>query len=199
MAAAAPPSLILASSSPQRSALLRERGYEFSVVTPPDPEPCGLCSGESAPEFVSRVALHKARGAAKLVDRGVLIACDTVAEWGGQILGKPADEAHARRMLETLRGRRHHVYSGLCVWSLPRGEPRVQAAKTILEMDDLGDEALDEYLLSGEWEGKAGAFGYQDRTGWLSIVSGSESNVIGLPLELLEEMLAEVGFARRAG
>ena len=59
-------------------------------------------------------------------------------------------------------------------------------------MDSLSTEQLDEYLASGGWEGKAGAFGYQDRLGWVHIVEGSESNVVGLPMELLAEMLAEV-------
>jgi septum formation protein len=63
---------------------------------------------------------------------------------------------------------------------------------TTLRMDALSETQLDEYLASGQWEGKAGAFGYQDRLGWVNIVEGSESNVIGLPMELLAEMLATV-------
>jgi septum formation protein len=59
-------------------------------------------------------------------------------------------------------------------------------------MDQLTDEQLDEYIASGHWEGKAGSFGYQDRLGWVHVVEGSESNVIGLPMELLAEMLGEI-------
>ncbi len=116
------------------------------------------------------------------------MACDTVAECLGQILGKPADRRHARQMLELLSGREHRVYSGLCVCP-PGSAPRVQVARTTLRMDPLDADQIEEYLDSGLWEGKAGAFGYQDRVGWLHIVEGSESNVIGLPLELLAVML----------
>jgi Rrf2 family protein len=75
----------------------------------------------------------------------------------------------------------------------------VQFARTTLRMDRLTNEQLDSYLASGEWEGKAGAFGYQDRLGWVHVIEGSESNVVGLPLELLAEMLREAGSATRAG
>lgn len=122
---------------------------------------------------------------------GPIVACDTVAECQGQVLGKPTHRDDARRMLELLSGREHRVYSGLCVWPLDGGQSHVRVARTTLLMDRLGDAEIDEYLASGLWEGKAGAFGYQDRVGWLRIVEGAASNVVGLPLELLEEMLAE--------
>jgi septum formation protein len=107
-------------------------------------------------------------------------------------LGKPHDLADARRMLEKLSGREHEVISGLCVWPLSKNQPVVRLATTLLRMDRLSREQLDEYLASGQWSGKSGAFGYQDRTGWLHVITGSESNVVGLPLELLAEMLQEV-------
>jgi septum formation protein len=112
-----------------------------------------------------------------------------VAECGGRILGKPADEADARRMLETLSGREHRVLSGLCLWPLPDGQPAVRVALTTLRMDRLTPEQLDAYLAGDQWEGKAGAFGYQDGLDWVHVVAGSESNVVGLPLELLAEMI----------
>lgn len=185
-----PEKLILASSSPRRAELLREAGYRFEIFAPDESVECGVCSGESPPEMVARLALQKAENVAPQYSTGVLIACDTVAEWAGQALGKPADEDHARKMLHTLRGRTHRVYSGLCVWNLAGGSPEVRVAKTTLEMDTLSDDQIEEYLATGGWEGKAGAFGYQDRLGWVKILEGSESNVVGLPMELLHEMLA---------
>jgi septum formation protein len=92
-------------------------------------------------------------------------------------------------MLEWLSGRLHRVHSGLCVWKVPGGQPNVRIAVTVLRMDPLTPGQLDDYLASGQWEGKAGAFGYQDRLGWVHVVEGSESNVVGLPMELLAEML----------
>ncbi len=73
-----------------------------------------------------------------------------------------------------------------------RGEPLIRVAVSLLQMDVLSPKQLDEYLDSGQWEGKAGSFGYQDRLGWVHIVEGSESNVVGLPMELLAEMLGEI-------
>ena len=124
---------------------------------------------------------------------GIVLGCDTVAECDGQILGKPTDAEHARQMLQTLNGRQHRVFSGLCLWRIPDGEPRVRVAETLLRMDRLTESQLDEYLDSGQWESKAGGFGYQDRLGWVHVLEGSESNVVGLPMELLAEMMPQVG------
>lgn len=184
--------IILASRSPRRAQLLTEAGYHFQVLPPADAAECGICSGESPPEYVARLALQKATDVVTTIDAGLVLACDTVAEWGGQVLGKPRDEEHARQMLEMLSGRRHHVYSGICVWDYPAREPKVEVGKTTLEMRPLSEAEIAEYLASDLWEGKAGAFGYQDRLGWLNVIEGSESNVVGLPLELLGEMLAKV-------
>lgn len=201
-------SLILASGSPQRKQLLAEAGYTFDVVVPGENAECGICSKETPGELVARLARQKAADVRAQLDsqpradlefrQGVaaagriIVACDTVAECLGRILGKPADRKHARQMLELLSGREHRVYSGLCV--SPVGAPhaaRIRVARTTLRMDPLSPQQIDEYLDSGQWEGKAGAFGYQDRVGWLHIAEGSESNVIGLPLELLAEMLEQ--------
>src|SRR5688572_7779826 len=111
--------LVLASSSPRRRMLLGEAGYEFTVVPPSEGAECGVCSGETPPELVARLAFQKARDVAERTTTGIVIGCDTVAECRGQILGKPANREHARQMLELLRGREHHVYSGLCLWRRP--------------------------------------------------------------------------------
>jgi septum formation protein len=181
--------LILASGSPRRRELLAEAGYEFEVVAPSEAAERAPRDGEDPAELVAELARGKADDVAARVRSGTLVAADTVAACEGQILGKPADRAHARRMLELLAGREHRVYSGLCVWPLPDGMPETRVAVTTLRMERLSDAQLEEYLDGGQWRGKAGAFGYQDRHGWLHIVAGSESNVVGLPLELLAEML----------
>jgi len=207
---ALPYPLILASRSPRRRELLTAAGYEFDILPAREPAECGRCSRESPPEFVARLAWQKAVDVvSRLPENGgesglgnrqqltgfrprLILACDTVAEWGGQILGKPVDEQHAGEILRTLSGREHRVYSGLCLWRYPGGWPHVEVAVTTLKMEHLSESQLSEYLASGLWEGKAGAFGYQDRLGWLNIVSGSESNVVGLPMELLEKMMREL-------
>jgi septum formation protein len=192
------PRLILASGSPQRKQLLADAGYDSVAIEPGAHAECGICSRESPGELVARLAYQKAADVAGQLHARcgappgeIVVACDTVAECLGQILGKPADVSDARRMLQTLRGQVHRVYSGLCVWDLSSGVISVGVAHTTLEMDPLDDAQIEEYLASGQWQGKAGAFGWQDRPGWLRIVEGSESNVVGLPLELLAAMLAE--------
>jgi len=178
--------------------LLEQAGYSF-VVMPPHPQAeCGICSRETPPETAARLARQKAADVARAaagagVDPlAVIVACDTLVECVGQVLGKPRDRAHARTVLELLSGREHHVYSGLCIWPQDGRGPLVEVARTTLRMAPLAEAQISEYLDSGQWEGKAGAFGYQDRVGWLHIVEGSESNVIGLPLELLADLLARV-------
>jgi len=185
------PRLILASTSPQRRRLLAEAGYPF-VVEPPHPAAeCGVCSRETPAELALRMAYQKAADVAPRVSEGLVVACDTVVECAAQKLGKAESREHAAWMLGLLSGREHYAHRGLCLWRRPAGEPRTRLATTTLRMDPLSAREIEEYLDTGLWEGKAGAFGYQDRVGWLRIVEGSESNVIGLPLELLAEMLAE--------
>jgi len=184
--------LILASTSPRRRQLMTEAGYPFEVVSPSELAECGVCSGETPPQLVARLAWQKAADVSTRVGPSVIIACDTVAECHGQVLGKPVDEEHARRMLTMLSGRRHRVFSGLCVWRVPAGEPTIRVATTTLQMDDLPAARIEEYLATGLWEGKAGAFGFQDELDWVHIEEGSPSNVVGLPMELLAELLADV-------
>jgi septum formation protein len=193
--------IILASGSPQRKRLMNEAGYEIAVMPPDESAESGLCSQCGPAELVLDLAVRKAidvvtrlRAEGQPTEPTLLIACDTVAECEGTILGKPRDENHARSMLEHLRGKRHRVYSGLCLWVLAgdkKKAPHTRIAITELQMDDLTDAEIDEYIDSDMWRGKAGAFGYQDRPGWLQIVAGSESNVIGLPMELLAQMIGE--------
>lgn len=181
--------LILASSSPRRKQLLAAAGYEFTVVPPsPEAEDAGS-NQDAAPMLVARLAWQKAADVAARTETGIVIGCDTVAECEGRILGKPRDIAHARKMLSLLSGRAHKVYSGLCVWPIPGAEPEIVVECTVLRMDELKPELLEAYLETKAWEGKAGAFGYQDGPDWLHVVQGSESNVVGLPMEALKKIL----------
>jgi septum formation protein len=184
--------LILASRSPRRRELLAQAGYAFEVIPAAETAECGVCSRESPERMVARLACQKAADVAGRVSSGLILGCDTVVQCDGQILGKPADAPHARRMLHLLRGREHQVLTGVCLWRKPGPGPLVRVAATRLRLDLLGDDQIEHYLASGDWEGKAGGFGYQDRLGWVHVLEGSESNVVGLPLELLAEMLADL-------
>lgn len=184
--------IILASSSPRRRQLLEAAGYAFDVIPPSDSAEDGPYDRESPPELVARLARQKAADVARRVSSGVVIGCDTVAECRGQILGKPGDREQARQMLSMLRGNEHHVYSGLCLWRRPDDEKRQGIAVTKLVMEAISDRQLSDYLDTNLWAGKAGAFGYQDGLDWVHVVEGSESNVVGLPMDLLARLIGEI-------
>jgi len=199
--------LILGSGSPRRRELLAEVGFVFDVLAPDDQVEEGLieegvCSSCGPVELVLKLAIAKAADVARKIGETqrsrdvVLLAADTVAECQGQILGKPTDEDHARAMLDLMRGREHRVITGFCICNIPlEGTPKqgatIEHVATSLKMDAISDAQIDEYLASGGWQGKAGGFGYQDRLGWIHIRQGSESNVVGLPMERITELLAE--------
>ncbi len=184
--------LILASTSPRRNHLLTEFGYQFETDPPSDGAECGICSGETPPELVVRLARQKAVDVAVRYDFAIILGCDTVAECYGQVLGKPRDREDASRMLKLLRGKEHRVHSGVCLWVRPEDQVLLQVDTTTLIMDEVSDQQLENYLDTNKWEGKAGAFGYQDGWDWLHVTKGSETNVVGLPMELLGDMLDEL-------
>jgi len=197
MSQESPRSIVLASRSPRRLQLATAEGWRVRVIVPPEEaesEAAPRGPNESLAQYVCRLALAKAQAVATGIPKssleGTILACDTVAEVDGQILGKPADRADARRMLVDLSGCRHRVVSGVCLWPRPDGEPIFGDAESLLEMGELSDEFLEWYLDSGMWAGKAGACGFQDERLPLRLVAGSASNVVGLPLELVREMLA---------
>jgi septum formation protein len=192
--------------------LLAEAGYQFTVMPPQEDVECGVCSESGPAGLVAELAYRKAAAVIRELQSNknrrhrhsgstapVVLAADTVAECDGLILGKPLDEAHARAMLLQLSGREHRVLTGVCLWPLEIGLPSdrnsrqkwplVRVAVSRLRMDELTDSRINDYLSSGQWEGKAGSFGYQDRLGWVHIVEGSDSNVVGLPMEMLAQML----------
>jgi septum formation protein len=188
-------SIVLASRSPRRLELARGEGWQVTVAAPPEEaEASEPLRGPTEPlaDYVVRLARAKAEAVAATGLAGVLVACDTLGDVDGTVLGKPADAADARRMLEALSGRRHRVLTGVCVWQVPDGHQRCAVAESLLEMEPLSEEFLAWYLASGLWEGKAGGCGFQDERLPLHLVAGSPSNVVGLPLELLREMLADL-------
>lgn len=184
-----PDRLILASQSPRRRMLLTEAGYRFEVIRPDDSAESGTVPDETPAEMVVRLARQKAEDVAQRVDNGLVIGCDTIALCEGHLLGKPTDRDDARRMLRHLSGRLHSVLSGICLIDAATGHTRTDVVETLLIMDRLDDTLLDSYLDSNAWCGKAGAFGYQDGLDWVHIEQGSESNVVGLPMERFAEML----------
>jgi septum formation protein len=182
------PPILLASTSPQRRAILSQLGIPFDVVPPnyvehdpPDADPATL---------VREHALGKARSvAAEAGDRPVL-GVDTTVALDGRIYAKPADAGDAERMLDELSGRTHAVVSGLAL--VTRGWEHVEDAATLVTFRALTPRDLANYVAAGEWEGRAGGYAIQGLGAALvERVDGDYLNVVGLPASLLVRLLAE--------
>lgn len=182
--------LILASASPRRCELLRSGGYAFEVIPAAVPEPTERPRGTSPEAFAVALSYFKARAVAKTVGTGLILAGDTVVALGDVLFGKPLDRDDARRILDTLSGTTHRVITGLTLLDAADRRRSMAYAVTAVTMRPLRREEIEAYLDSGEWEGKAGAYGIQDiGDAFVERIEGSFSNVVGLPMELLADML----------
>jgi septum formation protein len=185
--------VILASASPRRWELLGRLGIAFTVLPSEIEE---TLEGPPTPEVVARLALAKARAVAGRVGQGVVLGADTVVVIDGVALGKPADVDDARAMLRRLRGRTHDVVTGVAVVDAGGSREASTAVVTRVVMYDVGDEAIDAYLATGEPLDKAGAYAIQGAGAALVAgYVGSYSNVVGLPLTATAELLQQFGVA----
>ena len=184
------PALVLASSSPQRRALLQRLGVPFSVRVPETSE---LCSGDPL-QLARENALRKARAALAPGVPEVVVGCDTLVALEGVIYGKPADERQARETLRALSGAEHEVISGLALlFGAEQGRERSAIARTGVAFRELSDELLAWYLATGEWRGRAGAYAIQGAGAALvRSVRGDYENVVGLPLASLLDLYPEL-------
>jgi len=194
MAKPLPRSVVLASRSPQRQALLEALGLKFTVVVSEVEE-----STEGEPrEIVVENALEKARSVAARRKTGTLvIAGDTEVVIDGSALGQPADEREARWCLEALSGRDHEVIGGLALLGPERGDDgfleRTGAEVTRVRFAELSSGLVDAYLKSGEWRGRAGGYAVQGLgAAFVQEIEGDLSNVIGLPVGLLASLAPEL-------
>jgi len=180
------PALVLASSSPQRRALLQRLGVPFSVRVPETSE---LCSGDPL-QLARENALRKARAALAPGVPEVVVGCDTLVALDGVIYGKPADERQARETLRALSGAEHEVISGLALlFGAEQGRERTAIARTGVAFRELSEELLAWYLATGEWRGRAGAYAIQGAGAALvRSVRGDYENVVGLPLASLLDL-----------
>lgn len=189
--AATPTALVLASTSPRRRELLARIGLTPTRIAAPEIDETPL-KGELPHAYVARLAEAKALAVDCRADE-VVLAGDTTVAVGRRILEKPADEADLRRMLGLLSGRRHHVYSGVCVVGAD-GCPRVRVADTIVAFKVLNAAEIDWYVASGEGMGKAGGYAIQGKAEvFVRFLSGSHSNVVGLPLFETRTLLSSAG------
>jgi septum formation protein len=190
------PRLVLASASQRRLDLLRQIGIVPDLVDPADIDETPL-RDELPPSYAERLAREKVLRVASRHAAAYVLAADTVVACGRRILPKPGDAATARRCLELLSGRRHRVHSGLALVG-PDGRMALRRVDSRVGFKRLSSEEIAAYLASGEWHEKAGGYAIQGRAAALiRFVSGSYSNVVGLPLYETAQLLAGRGYRPR--
>ncbi len=181
--------VLLGSSSPRRRELLEQLGVEFDIARPDIDETPH--AGESPVDYVRRLAVEKSQVLSVAPDT-LVITADTTVDLGGEILGKPDDEDHARAMLRQLSARTHRVHTGV---ALRLGDAvRSEVVTSLVTFTPLTPATIDWYVGTGEPLDKAGAYAIQGAGGVLVLrVRGSVSNVIGLPLHAVARLAADLG------
>ncbi len=193
------PQFILASRSPRRQQLLREAGYDVAVMPPPLEEPPLLAHGNPS-QLAQALAYFKASSVLGERPDRLVLGADTLVVRDQELMGKADDPDQARRMLQSLSGSRHRVITGLAMLIPPcRQEPpgpreRFLASETTyVTMRPLSGEEIDGYIALNEWRDKAGAYAIQESgDAFIEKIEGSWSNVMGLPMELLDRMFRQV-------
>ena len=185
---------ILASASPRRKELFADLVEKFDVIPAQGEEK--VEAGLIPKQLVQALAKQKAEEVAAMpcAKGKFVLGADTVVALGDEVLGKPKDEADAKRMLTALSGKSHDVYTGVCIVYLDKDgnqATRIDAARTEVVFEALSNEQIDAYIAGGSPMDKAGAYGIQDG-GLVKEIKGSYSNVVGLPMELLESLIKEV-------
>ncbi|MGB2806417.1 MAG: nucleoside triphosphate pyrophosphatase [Sedimentisphaerales bacterium] len=186
--------IILASSSPRRKQLLAEAGYNFTPVHPDIDESAFVGEGISPCECAERLAIAKAKSVAEKFPDSMVIGADTVADFEGQIIGKPADAKEAEEITRRLFSRPHKVITAVAIVRKSDGTEIVESDSTTVYPKKLTESQIAEHIKGGSWRGKAGAYAIQEGGDeFVERIEGSLTNVMGLPMELLQRLLK--GFA----
>ncbi|MBO8163820.1 MAG: septum formation inhibitor Maf [Brevibacillus sp.] len=184
--------LILASASPRRRELLATLGLPFQVEVSEVDE---TISPDMSPgEAVQTLALRKARAVAGKVGEGLVIGSDTIVVLDGEILGKPSDENDAYRMLSSLNGREHEVFTGVAIVDAASGRTELAYSTTRVRITSLGEQQIRAYIATGEPMDKAGSYAIQGIGATIvEGITGDYFTVVGLPLHLTSQLLSRFG------
>ncbi|MHC4619706.1 MAG: Maf family protein [Planctomycetota bacterium] len=186
------PRIILASASPRRRQLLSEAGYKFEVVAPEIDESALAAEGVSPCEYAEKLGLAKARKVAERFADCLVIGADTVVDFGGEIIGKPADAKEAEEITRKLFSRPHEVITAVAIVGLNDDIEIVESDSTTVYPRKMSDAELAAHIEGGAWRDKAGAYAIQEGGDeFVERIEGSLTNVMGLPMELLGQLLQE--------
>ena len=188
-----PSPIILASASPRRKQLLSDAGYSFTVVEPDIDESAFPTEGIAARKYAETLALAKARSVAPSYPDRLVIGADTVADFAGEIIGKPDDADDAERITRKLFSAPHKVITGVAIVRLCDDIELVGSDSTTVYPKPMTAGQIAEHIEGGTWRGKAGAYAIQE-TGdeFAERIEGSLTNVMGLPMERLQSLMAEM-------
>jgi septum formation protein len=171
---------------------MQQAGYPFEVKPSNIDEPTEARLGDCR-HYVGELAWLKAEAVALQEDDGLVIAADTVGWLHGKVIGKPDDEAHAKRIIQSLSGTVHELWTGVCLWHRPTDWQWCWQERSLVRMKALTDAEIDAYLKTRKWEGCSGAYAIElPHDPYLTVETGSVSNVIGLPMESLATALAGI-------
>jgi nucleoside triphosphate pyrophosphatase len=185
------PKLILASRSPRRAEILDAVGWPYEIIVAGVDET--LRSGELPLDYVQRLAVAKAEAVATRVEQGLILGADTTVVANGQILGQPADNDDARRMLSLLAGRWHEVVTGVALVRAGSAQRRVHHEITRVRFAELTNDEIDWYVATQEPMDKAGAYGVQGKAAlFIEEIQGDYFNVVGLPIRLVYELATRI-------
>ena len=187
------PRMVLASASPRRRQLLKQAGYQFTVFPAKINEADFACDRISPAEYAKRLALAKARQVAEKFPDSLVIGADTVVDFQGRIIGKPADEKQAERITRKLFSAPHKVITAVALVRLSEGLELVESDTTIVYPKKMSERQIAEHIKSGSWRDKAGAYAIkEDADPFIEKLQGSLTNLMGLPMELLNRLLARI-------
>ncbi len=181
--------LVLASASQRRRQLLEEAGYSF-IVDVSDFDEAAVTPDSDAGAYAARLALGKAMSVASRRPNDIILGADTICQCDGEIIGKPRDRQDAERITRKLFSRPHQTITGIAIVRMRDDLRIVMHDVTTVYPKKMTEEQIAAHLTGGTWEGKAGAYAIQE-TGdeFVKRLDGSLSNVVGLPMELLEKVL----------
>jgi len=188
-----PAQIILASASPRRRQLMSEAGYEFTVVPPEVDESAYETENIDPIEYVKRLALAKAKSVACKHPDSVIIGADTIVDFQGRIIGKAADSKEAEQITKKLFSAPHKVITGVAIVRINDGTELVRSDSTTVYPRKMTAEQITDHIKGGSWRDKAGAYAIQE-TGdeFVEKIDGSLTNVMGLPMELLESLFVQL-------
>ena len=184
---------ILASASPRRRTLLTEAGYSFKVIPSSIDESLYCTKGITPKQHTKTLALAKAENIAKQFPDTIVMGSDTVVDLNGQIIGKPDNADHAEQIIRKLFKKPHKVITALALVCINKKIELIQTDTTIIYPKDLTDRQISDYIKTCQWKSKAGAYGIQDKADeFIDHIEGSFTNAMGLPMTLVNDMLAEL-------